>query len=300
MGFTIFEWSEKKAKLLKGNFGKVEIGGTGTGRKTTVEQFLGYQGDYKHFDYSVYPNFQYSIGHTQKGCTNKCTFCCVPEFEGANVPYMEVSEIYRDGTPKRVIFIDNDFQSRKNWQAQCLQIMALDLKVAFIQGINIRKITDEHVEYFKEIRFMDKKFERKKFYCAWDNELDKKRVMKGVELLVNGTSLNHGDITPYMLTNYDFKSKKAIGSLADGDWKRLWAMAEIGIRPYCMVWGKHQLPPNHELKVFQNWINDHNCFQKDAFGNLKVSKSDFEDYKVYLKIRRKAVEPQGIDLFSFA
>lgn len=300
LGFTIFEWSEKKTKILKSNFQHVELGGTGTGSKRKIEELLGYNGDYKEFDYSAYPNFKLSIGHTQKGCDSKCGFCLVPEFEGRNVPYMEVSEIYREGMPKKVIFIDNDFQNRLDWRGQCEQIINLGLQVAFIQGINVRKLTSEHIEYFKYIQFMDKTFTNKKFYCAWDNELDKKRVMRGVELLVNGTSLTHSNITPYMLTNYDFKTKKGIGKLVDGDWNRLQAMAEIGIRPYCMVWGKDKLPANHELKLFQNWINSHNCFSKNGNGEFKVSKSNFEEYKNYLAIRRKPPKEIITDLSLFS
>ena len=38
--------------------------------------------EYEHYDYSIYPKFDGSIGFTQRGCRLKCGFCVVPKKEG--------------------------------------------------------------------------------------------------------------------------------------------------------------------------------------------------------------------------
>jgi len=84
-GSAIFSTSNKKVEVFKNNFPNAIIGGTGTGdNKTTVEDALGLD-RYEKYDYEIYPDFEGSIGFTQRGCRLRCKFCVVPEKEGKNV-----------------------------------------------------------------------------------------------------------------------------------------------------------------------------------------------------------------------
>ena len=60
-------------------------------------------------------------------------------------------------------------------------------------------------------------------------------------------------------------------------------MAELGLRPYCMIYKKWELSPNDELKVFQNWVNTMNCYKKPT-------KDGFLEYKDWYVNRGKKVE----------
>lgn len=278
----IFSTSWKKAKVLKENYPKAIIGGTGTGDlETTVESFLGIAGDYKYLDYSDYPGFQDSIGMTQLGCTSNCGFCVVRKKEGFNRPLSNISEIYRgeingEPAPKNLLLLDNDFQSRKGYQQICEEIIKGDFRVAFIQGINIRKITAEHGAYFKQMKFRDRSFKKRRFYCAWDYERDFEKIEAGLHIL-DEAGFKRDEITPYFITNFSSPG------LTEDVWTRFLQMAKWGLRPYAMVYKKWELPANHDLKIFQNWVNKFFAFKKPT-------REGFEEYKIYYLNRRKKEE----------
>lgn len=267
---AMFSTSWKKIEQLKTYYPQAVVGGTGVSvePEDTIENYLGIFGDYKYLDYSIYPDFPFSIGMTQLGCSSKCGFCCVWRKEGGNRPLSNISEIYR-GEPyeKKLILLDNDFQSREGWQQICEEIINGNFQVAFIQGINIRKITDEHGEYFKQIKFRDKSFKKKRFYCAWDNERDIKRIERGLNILEKA-GYARSAVTPYFLTNYYSKG------LTDDVWNRFLFMSQRGLRAYCMVFEKWKLPPRDDLKIFQNWINTHFAYQNPT-------RQGFSEYKEY-------------------
>lgn len=275
---ALFTTSLRKIAMLKQYCPDAVIGGTAVSvdSKDTIEAFLGIDPDYPHLDYSIYPDFKYSIGMTQLGCSSKCPFCCVPSKEGANRPTSNIQQIHRGPSfERRLILIDNDFQSRAGWQSICDELIDGDFEVAFIQGINIRKITPEHGAYFARMKFRDGNFNRKRFYCAWDNEKDIKRIERGLGILEDA-GIKRSDVTPYFLCNFWKKG------LTEDVWSRFLFMVERGLRPYAMVYEKWLLPPNDDLKIFQNWINSHNAY-------ADPTRAGFESYKKY-RLRRPVEE----------
>lgn len=279
---ALFTPTLKKIQILKENYPNAIVGGSAvqTKRRETVENFLGIEPNYKFLDYSIYPDFKFSIGRTQLGCTRKCGFCSVWKLEGENVPLSNINEIWRgEEYPKKLILIDNDFQKRDGWQKICEEILSGDFEVAFIQGINVRDLTDEHGEYFKHIKFRDKHFKKKRFYCAWDDESDKQEVERGLNILERA-GIARSAVTPYFICNYWHKG------LTEDVWNRFLFMAERGLRPYAMIYEKWKLPPRDDLKIFQNWVNTHNAY-------VKPTKEGFEEYKIhYLNPYRKNEQPE--------
>jgi hypothetical protein len=283
---AIFQTSWKKIELLKDFYPNAIVGGTAVSKKRedTVENFLGIAPDYKYLDYSFYPEFEYSIGMTHLGCSSSCGFCCVGEKEGSNRPLSNINEIWRgEPYPKKLILLDNDFQNRLGWQSICQEIIDGNFEVAFIQGMNLRKLTDEHIDYFKQIKFRDKNFQKKRFYCAWDNEKDIKKIERGLHILEQA-NIQRSTVTPYFLCNYFRKG------LTEDVWNRFLFMAERDLRPYAMIFEKWTLPPNDDLKIFQNWVNSHN-----AYAN--PTKEGFAEYKNYYQNRNKIYKEKQAELF---
>src|SRR5882724_89439 len=68
------------------------IGGTGWNVSSSLES-IGITAIEQ--DYSIYPRFRQSIGFTQRGCRLRCSFCVVPEKEGAVRAEQTISEIWR-------------------------------------------------------------------------------------------------------------------------------------------------------------------------------------------------------------
>lgn len=244
-GSVIFKFSAKKLALFKNNFPNAIVGGTGTDSQITVESLIGCElYDYENYDYSIYPNFNYSIGFTQRGCRLKCPFCVVPGKEGKNVVVNSIYDIWRgEPYPRKIHLLDNDFFGQPDWENRCQEIIEGNFKVCFNQGINIRLIHKEGAEYLSQIKYYDDQFKKRRIYTAWDNRKDEKRFLAGIDLLLNAGILPH-HIMVYMLCGY-WKDETW-----DDIWHRFNSMRKIGLRPYPMIYDIH----NRELKQFQRWV----------------------------------------------
>ena len=113
-GSSIFLFSKNRIEKLKSNYPEAIIGGTGTDDWTKCI------GDYidlswNKLDYSLYPEYKFSIGFTQRGCRLKCKFCVVPIKEGKNKSDQTINEIWRgEPYPKKIHLLDNDFLDNRN------------------------------------------------------------------------------------------------------------------------------------------------------------------------------------------
>jgi hypothetical protein len=244
-GSAIFSSSNKKIHLFKSHFPNALVGGTGVDKVNTVEKAIGIN-LYEYYDYSIYPDFQNSIGFTQRGCRLKCGFCVVPEKEGTVKHMNTLSEIWRGNPyPKNILLLDNDFFGQSNWQELCNEAIEKDFKISFSQGINIRLIQREGAEMLAKMKYYDDQFKDRRIYTAWDNRKEEKRFLTGInQLLEAGIKPDH--IMVYFLCNYWEKG------LTEDVWHRFKTMTEIGLRPYPMVFDVANA--TKELKEFQTWI----------------------------------------------
>ena len=243
-GSAIFSTSEKKLKLFRSHFPSAIVGGTGSGEKWTVEDFTG---DYPDlYDYSIYPDFQHSMGFSQRGCRLRCKFCVVPQKEGKNKSVNSISDIYRGAPyPKNLLLLDNDFFGQPDWVEKSQQIIDGGFKVCFSQGINIRLLHEDGAKMLAKMKYYDDQFKRRRIYTAWDNLRDKEIFFRGIGYLLNA-GVKPDDIMVYMLCNYWQKG------LTPDVWQRFNEMIEIGLRPYPMVYDIENA--DREIKRFQTWV----------------------------------------------
>jgi len=249
-GSAIFIETAKKIKMFAHNFPNAVIGGTGYDMGLKVESIIGCnEYEYENYDYSIYPDFQHSIGFTQRGCRLKCSFCVVPKKEGKNTVVNSIYDIWREGTEKKIHLLDNDFFGQSDWEVRANEIIDGDFKVCFNQGINVRLIHKEGAEKLVKMKYMDDQFKSKRIYTAWDNRRDENIFMKGIGIMLDaGVKPTH--IMVYMLCGY---------------WKwetwedilyRCNKMKEIGLLPYPMV---YMQPDGNSLdkkrlKEFQRYV----------------------------------------------
>ena len=281
---TIFTESKKKTALMKKHYTNAIIGGTGTDDNTTIEEHLGIVGDYPGVDYSIYPKFTNSLGFSQRGCRLSCGFCVVPIKEGKVKSLYGINAIYRgEQFPKNILLLDNDFFGQGDWKQKCIEIIEGDFRVSFFQGINIRLFTEAQAEYLKQIQCYDKEFKQRRIYTAWDNAEDESKFFRGIEILLK--HFKPYQVSVYFLCNY-WQS-----GLTEDIWLRYEKMVALGLRPYAMIFDKSILPPNHDLKVFQNWVNSQN-------HNANPTREGFETYKVWYvsKNKKPFLETMKLDL----
>jgi hypothetical protein len=242
-GSSIFQWSSGKVvKALGEAFPDAVIGGTGTDSVVTVEQTLGVD-TYEHYDYSIYPEYEWSIGFTQRGCRLNCGFCVVPKKEGKPKSVNSIWDIWREGTPRSVVLLDNDFFGQDQWQDRVSELQEGDFKVCFMQGLNIRMITDDSAAALASLKYYDDGFTTRRLYTAWDNLGQEKVFFQGLDkLLEAGISAPH--VMVYMLVGY--KPDETMEEVL----YRYYKLKNAGCRPYPMVYNN----ANKELKHFQKWV----------------------------------------------
>ena len=243
-GSSIFTFNNKKQEAFLRSFPDALVGGTGfINNLKTIEEHMGVS-RYEKFDYEIYPEFEHSIGFTQRGCRLKCKFCVVSKKEGANVDNDSIANIWRGNPyPKNLILLDNDFFGQPDWKSKTKEIIDGNFKVNFNQGINIRLIDDETAETLPYIKYYDVKFKARRLYTAWDNLGDEKVFFRGAKKLEdNKIPMSH--LMVYML----------IGFKKNETWKdilyRFNALKNLGCLPYPMVYNNK----DKDLKKFQKWV----------------------------------------------
>lgn len=241
-GSAIFKFSQLRVMRFKRAWPEAIVGGTGTESVQTVEELIGQE--YEHYDYEGWPDVDYSIGFTQRGCRLKCKFCVVPTKEGKPRSSNTIAGIWRgDPHPRKLHILDNDFFGNPEWRDRVQEIRDGGFRVCLSQGINTRLIDDEVAEALASIEYRDTKFERRRLYTAWDNLKDEERFFAGVDRLERA-GIPPSNLMTYMLIGFD-KAE---------DWVRIWhrfnRMVARGIKPYPMVYDRSR----RDLLAFQRWV----------------------------------------------
>ena len=240
---AIFEWTAPVIERLRAAWPDAIVGGTGSGSWRTVEELIG-EPEYERYDYSIYPDFPHSIGFTQRGCRLKCPFCVVPKKEGKAKAVNSIEDLWRPGTPRCVLLLDNDFFGVPEWPDRIREIRDGGFRVSFSQGINIRMVTPEVAEALASIKYRDDGFTQSRLYTAWDNAKDERRFFAGVKML-NEAGVPSKHLMVYMLVGY------WEGETLDDVFYRYERLKAIGCKPYPMVYEKWRQP---ELRKFARWV----------------------------------------------
>lgn len=128
--------------------------------------------------------------------------------------------------------------------------------IDFSQGLDIRMMTERKAELLAQMKI-------KKIHFAWDRYEDKNIVQPRFLQFREKTKLPVAKLLVYVLVGD--REKKVLPE----DLERIYWLRDCGYDPYVMVYEKYQLPPRHELKKLQRWVNSKWIFK---------SCLNFEDY----------------------
>lgn len=194
-------------------------------------------------DYSDHPTFRQSIGFSQRGCRLRCPFCIVPRKEGPIRSDTAIENIWRgDPHPREIVLLDNDFFGQTDWSDRIEEMRRGSFKVNFSQGINARLLTTETAAALASVDYRNVTMQRRQIYTAWDNAKDGKRLMRGLQLLVDA-GIPPRDIMVYMLVGYwDGETHES------RDYRRR-ELRDFGAVPYPMPFER-----TPELVGYQRWV----------------------------------------------
>ena len=243
---AIFDYSKPALEELKRQRPDAITGGTGDTEHITrtVEDILG-RTEYERLDYSVYPDYPWSLGFTQRGCRLRCGFCLVPKTEGRPRAANSIPQIWRPATDRKVTLLDNDFfgQPEESWRRRVAELADGNFRVCFSQGLNIRLINDEQAEALGTLKLRNSDFTRSRLYTAWDNLGQEKIFFNGLARLERA-GIPPNTVMVYMLTGYD------PAETMEKVLYRYKALVASGCMPYPMVYDDS----NKTLKHFQRWV----------------------------------------------
>jgi hypothetical protein len=237
---AIFARSLPLVDLVRKIYPQSIVGRTGVDEKVSLEN-IGITT--RSLDYSIYPDFNFSMGFTQRGCRLKCPFCVVPRKEGAVVAEGTVWNIYRgEPWPRRLILLDNDFFGQPEWRERIDEIREGNFEICFSQGINARILTEEIAEAISHVRYMNDSFTSKRLYTAWDNRKDENRLFRGLEMLASH-GIKPSSIMVYILIGY------WPGETLEGWEYRRAKLRAFGAVPYPMPFVRTE-----ETVAFYRWV----------------------------------------------
>lgn len=245
-GSSIFGFSAKTRDLIEREWGPVTWGGTGVRVESSLSE-VDPTVDWEAIapDYSLYPDFDPSLGFTQRGCRLSCKFCVVPKKEGKPRAVHRIADIWRGpGHPRKILLLDNDFfgQPRAEWEARVEELRAGGFRVCLSQGINIRMIDFASARALASLEYRDNDFRRRRLYTAWDNLGDEEAFKRGVATLGDaGVPARH--LRVYMLVG--FRPDETLEEVL----YRFNELVALGCEPYPMPFDQTR----RDLKAFQRW-----------------------------------------------
>ena len=202
-------------------------------------------------DYSIYPQYDYAVTMTTRGCPNQCAFCHVSPKEGCKaVKVANVADFWNG--QKKIIALEANLTACPDKRDLFQQFRKTGALIDFSQGLDVRLMDDEDIDDLNAMRL-------KGIHFAWDNPkvdlTDKfRRYAEKTE------HRPHGSFgTVYVLTNFN--------STIEEDLHRIYTLRSLGFDPDVRIYDKPHAP--REVRLLQRWCNNRKIFK---------STPRFEDY----------------------
>lgn len=201
-------------------------------------------------DYSIYPQFDFAVSMTSRGCPRGCAFCHVAAKEGrCSKKVANVSDFWFG--QKEIRVLDPNITACKDKEELFQQYIDTKAVIDFTQGLDIRLLTGNDLELINKMRL-------RTLHFAWDNP--KENLEPLFENFSKGFRRKSNKGMVYILTNFNSSMEENL--------YRIYKLRDLGFDPYVMIYDKPNAPK--EIRHLQRWCNN-----KIIFKSCKK----FEDYQ---------------------
>jgi hypothetical protein len=209
--------------------------------------------------YFLYPDCTYHIGFSMKGCRFRCKFCCVPTKEGRPRINSTIPNLLKNPNGgDRLMLLDNDFFGGIEWKENLETIIELNLRVCFVQGLNIRILTDPQAELLAACKYYTSKFNMRRLTFAWDRFQDRQLIIDGIERCKK-YGIKPENMQFFVLIGFD--------TTPEQDLFRVTFLKDQGCYPFVMPYNKF----DPYQKRFARWVNHKAVFRNVPFDRYDVS-----------------------------
>lgn len=231
----VFKKNVYKLAEIKKKYGeKVICGGSGIDLDKKLIDTI----EYIKPDYTIYPEMDYSLGFTTRGCIRNCYFCIVNKKEGKLTRWQHPSTFY-DQQFKTIQLLDNNWMADREWFMETSTwIINHNLKL-IENGLDIRILDKELAEHIAKFKMA------KPLKFAFDSDRDKEPVLQGLRLLKDAGVNTRQNVQFYVYTHNDNQYESAVN--------RCRTLKENGTNAFVMF--NSDSPRTDRIKNLQRWAN---------------------------------------------
>lgn len=230
------------------NPGEIIRGGTGYDIKGTLPDYI----ESCNPDYSIYPQYNFSIQFFSRGCIRKCPFCLVNEKEGRIRP---VEPMSLNPKGEWIEVLDNNFFANPEWRKSVEWLLKKKQKVN-LHGVDIRIMNEEQAFWLNKLNL------KQNIHIAWDlPQIDLSDRLKEFTKYVKSYK-----ITCYVLVGFN--------STIEEDLYRLNTLKSLGITPFVQPYRDFEnmrKPTNYETDLAR-WANRMWLFRSMDFADYSPRK----------------------------
>lgn len=169
-------------------------------------------------DYNLYPDCNFSMGYTTRGCIRNCWFCKVRAKENYLSDWADIDEFYNSKF-KKIVLLDNNTLPSQSCIPTFKKLIAYQVLTDFNQGLDIRCLDDERWYYLKRVRV-------DKYRFAFDDISYETSVRKGLDLML-GSGISPRKLSFYVLVG---------GKQNDQAVERMKLLQSYGVDVYPMIY----------------------------------------------------------------
>lgn len=202
-------------------------------------------------DYSIYPQFKFSIQFFSRGCIRACPFCLVRKKEGNITP---VAPVNLNPQGKWIEVLDNNFFANPEWR-NAVSFLKASGQPVNLHGVDVRLLDEEQCHALNTMRL------KKNIHIAWDMPIDLEPKLREIVKFIK----------PYKLTCYVLIG---FNTTPEFDLHRLSVLKDLGISPFVQPYRdfENKRQPTQYEKDFARWANRPVYFRSSDFKDFEIRK----------------------------